>query len=213
MGSLVAATTRKFDSYESIVKLTVAEMQQALAERGVMVAKRDKTTLTSLLLKSVCGEFRLVDDRVSTQQVQTELLGEVANQLAEVKEYLGSLKDAPPSPQQPQLEEELQQLKGLREELKGSHEGFKTVERKLSHQADATQRQKHVFNAVLRNFAGKEGVSVATPLWPSVGVKPNTWKSWGFGVLRDSRMFRARQKGPKHLALGCSWCHWKGLET
>jgi len=53
---------------------------------------------------------------------------------------------------------------------------------------------------------------VATLTWPSVGVKPNTWKSWGFGVLRDSRMFRARQQGPKHLALGCSWCHWKGLE-
>jgi hypothetical protein len=57
MGSLVATTTRKFDSYESIVKLTLAKMQQALAERGVMVAKPDKTTLTSLLLKSVCGEF------------------------------------------------------------------------------------------------------------------------------------------------------------
>jgi hypothetical protein len=25
-------------------------------------------------------------------------------------------------------------------------------------------------------------------------------------------MFRARQQGPKHLALGCSWCHWKGLK-
>jgi len=55
--------------------------------------------------------------------------------------------------------------------------------------------------------------SVATPLWPSVGVKPNTWKSWRLGVFRDSRMFRARQQGEKHLALGCSWCHWKGLET
>jgi hypothetical protein len=53
---------------------------------------------------------------------------------------------------------------------------------------------------------------VATLLWPSVGVKPNTWKKWGFGVLRDSRMFRVRQQGPKHLALKCSWCHWKGLE-
>jgi hypothetical protein len=30
------------------------------------------------------------------------------------------------------------------------------------------------------------GESVATPLWPSVGVKPNTWKSWKFGALRDS---------------------------
>jgi hypothetical protein len=55
--------------------------------------------------------------------------------------------------------------------------------------------------------------SVATPLWPSVGVKPNTWKSWRLGVFRDSRMFRARQQGAKHLALGCSWYHWKGLET
>ncbi len=54
---------------------------------------------------------------------------------------------------------------------------------------------------------------VATLLWPSVGVKPNTWKKRGFGVLRDSRMFRARQQGAKHLALGCSWCRWKGLET
>ncbi len=34
--------------------------------------------------------------------------------------------------------------------------------------------------------------TVATPLWPSVGVKPNTWKSWRLGVFRDSRMFRAR---------------------
>jgi len=55
--------------------------------------------------------------------------------------------------------------------------------------------------------------SVATPLWPSVGVKPNTWKSWRLGVFRDSRMFRARQQEAKHLTLGCSWCHWKGLET
>jgi hypothetical protein len=51
------------------------------------------------------------------------------------------------------------------------------------------------------------GVYVATLTWPSVGVKPNTWKELGFGVLRDSRMFRARQQGAKHLALGCSWCH------
>jgi len=54
---------------------------------------------------------------------------------------------------------------------------------------------------------------VATLLWPSVGVKPNTWKKWGFGVLRDSRMFRARQHDPKHFALGCSWSRWKGLEA
>jgi hypothetical protein len=46
--------------------------------------------------------------------------------------------------------------------------------------------------------------AVAPLLWPSVGVKPNTWKSWRFGILWDSRMFRARHQGPKHLALGCS---------
>jgi len=34
-------------------------------------------------------------------------------------------------------------------------------------------------------------VAVATPLWPSVGVKPNTWKSWRLRVFQDSRMFRA----------------------
>jgi hypothetical protein len=35
----------------------------------------------------------------------------------------------------------------------------------------------------------------------------------GIGVLRDSQKFRRRFGRPKHLALGCSWCHWKGLET
>jgi hypothetical protein len=38
-------------------------------------------------------------------------------------------------------------------------------------------------------------------------------QSWGLGVRRDSRMFRVRQEGPKHLTLRCSWCHWKGLEA
>jgi len=56
-------------------------------------------------------------------------------------------------------------------------------------------------------------IIIATPLWPSVGVKPNTWKSWRLGVFWDSQMFRAQQQGAKHLALGCSLCHWKGLET
>ncbi len=55
-------------------------------------------------------------------------------------------------------------------------------------------------------------VSVATLTRPSVGVKPNTWKELGFGILRDSRMLRTRQQGAKDLALRCSWCHWKGLE-
>jgi hypothetical protein len=58
--------------------------------------------------------------------------------------------------------------------------------------------------AIYLEFVPARGV--ATLLWPSVGVKPNTWKKRGFGVLRDSRMLRARQQGAKHLALGCSWC-------
>jgi hypothetical protein len=59
-----------------------------------------------------------------------------------------------------------------------------------------------------------DGIRLVAPLlWPSVGVKPNTWKSLGVGVLRDSRLFRARQQGAKHLALGCFWCRWKGLEA
>jgi hypothetical protein len=57
------------------------------------------------------------------------------------------------------------------------------------------------------------GALCRNPNLAKCGVKPNTWKSWGFGVLRDSRMSRARQQDPKQLALGCSWCHWKGLEA
>jgi len=45
------------------------------------------------------------------------------------------------------------------------------------------------------------------------GWSPTLGKKWGVGVLRDSQMFKARQQGPKHLTLGCSWCRWKGLEA
>jgi hypothetical protein len=51
------------------------------------------------------------------------------------------------------------------------------------------------------------------PTLAKCGGETQHFQSWGFGVLRDSRMFRARQQGPKHLALRCSWCHWKGLEV
>ncbi len=56
-------------------------------------------------------------------------------------------------------------------------------------------------------------ISVATLLWAKCGGEAQHSQSWEFGVLRDSRMFRVRQQGPKHLALECSWCHWKGLEA
>jgi hypothetical protein len=80
-------------------------------------------------------------------------------------------------------------------------EGFKWGEGRLS-------------DSFTANFVSASQTKVvATLTWPNVGVKPNTWKSWGFGVLRDSRTFRARQQDPKHLALGCFWCHWKGPEA
>jgi hypothetical protein len=51
------------------------------------------------------------------------------------------------------------------------------------------------------------------PTLAKCGGEAQHFQSWGLGVLRDSRMFRARQQGPKHLALRCFWCHWKGLEA
>ncbi len=38
-------------------------------------------------------------------------------------------------------------------------------------------------------------------------------QKWELGVLRDSRKFRARVQGSKHLTLRCSLYHWKGLEV
>jgi hypothetical protein len=51
------------------------------------------------------------------------------------------------------------------------------------------------------------------PTLAKCGGETQHFQSWGFGVLWDSRMFRVRQQGPKHLASRCSWCHWKGLEA
>jgi hypothetical protein len=51
------------------------------------------------------------------------------------------------------------------------------------------------------------GYFVVTPLWAKCEGEAHTPKSWELGVLRDSRKFRAQVEGPKHLALGCSWCH------
>jgi hypothetical protein len=55
--------------------------------------------------------------------------------------------------------------------------------------------------------------SCRNPNLVKCGGEAQHLEKWGFGVLQDSRMFRVRQQGAKHLALGCSWCHWKGLET
>jgi hypothetical protein len=51
-----------------------------------------------------------------------------------------------------------------------------------------------------------------TPTLSKCGGEAQHLEKLGFGVLRDSRMFRARQQGAKHLALGCSWCLGKVLK-
>jgi hypothetical protein len=43
-----------------------------------------------------------------------------------------------------------------------------------------------------------------TPTLAKCGGEAQHLEKSGVGVLRDSRMFRARQQGAKHLALGCS---------
>jgi hypothetical protein len=57
------------------------------------------------------------------------------------------------------------------------------------------------------------GITCRTPTLAKCGGEAQHLEKLGLGVLRDSRMFRARQQGAKHLALRCSWCHWKVLET
>jgi hypothetical protein len=59
----------------------------------------------------------------------------------------------------------------------------------------------------------RQRLCCCNPTLAKCGGEAQHFQSWGFGVLRDSRMFRVQQQGPKHLALGCSWCHWKGLEV
>jgi hypothetical protein len=56
-------------------------------------------------------------------------------------------------------------------------------------------------------------IECRNPTLAKCGGEAQHLEKLGVRVLRDSRMFRARQKGAKYLALGCSWCHWKGLET
>jgi hypothetical protein len=59
----------------------------------------------------------------------------------------------------------------------------------------------------------KWGICCRNPNLAKCGAEAQHLEKLRFGVHRDSRMFRARQQGAKHLALGCSWCRWKGLET
>ncbi len=64
-------------------------------------------------------------------------------------------------------------------------------------------KQNMVFHSLV------DHLKCRNPTLAKCGGEAQHFQSWGFGVLWDSRMFRVRQQGPKHLALRCSWCHWK----
>jgi hypothetical protein len=62
------------------------------------------------------------------------------------------------------------------------------------------------------SFGFSQGANCRNPTLAKCGGEAQHLEKLGVGVLRDSQMFRARQQGAKHLALGCSCCRWKGLE-
>jgi hypothetical protein len=54
---------------------------------------------------------------------------------------------------------------------------------------------------------------VATLLWPSVGMEPNTWKKLGLESSGTPENSEDDLEDQNTSHWGCSWCHWKGLET
>jgi hypothetical protein len=54
------------------------------------------------------------------------------------------------------------------------------------------------FISLLQNFMSKN--EIVFPTLAKCGGEAQHLEKSGVGVLRDSRMFRARQQGPKHLA-------------
>jgi len=78
------------------------------------------------------------------------------------------------------------------------------------HDHDISQDVSVHFSMVLMSRTSLKSWKCRNPLLGEVGGWNSHSQSWGLGVLRDSRVFRIRQHRPKHLALGCSWCHWKG---
>jgi hypothetical protein len=57
------------------------------------------------------------------------------------------------------------------------------------------------------------GAAVATPLWPSVGVKPNTWKSWELESSGTPECSELDSKGQNTSHWGVLGVVEKGLET
>jgi len=78
------------------------------------------------------------------------------------------------------------------------------MEKNVSFQYDFSQYSKFDEPNIQQHEIGPH---CRNPTLAKCGGEAQHSQSWGFGVLRDSRMFRVRQKGPKHLALRCSWCH------
>jgi hypothetical protein len=68
-------------------------------------------------------------------------------------------------------------------------------------------------NVTKKTTMVEEYIDCRNPNLAKCGGEAQHLEKLGFGVHRDSRMFRARQQGEKNLSLGCSWCRWKGLET
>ncbi len=69
------------------------------------------------------------------------------------------------------------------------------------------------FSGVLPHELHLQEGCCRNPTLAKCGGEAQHLEKVGIGVLRDSRKFRRRFGRPKHLALGCSWCHWKGLKT
>ncbi len=83
----------------------------------------------------------------------------------------------------------------------------------LSNQISNQVEQKWTILVKMVNGFQSNGAFCRTPTLAKCGREAQHLEKSGVGVLRDSRMFRARQQGAKHLALECSWCHWKGIEA
>jgi hypothetical protein len=64
--------------------------------------------------------------------------------------------------------------------------------------------QKNMVEGIAKKELKKDVCHCRNPTLAKCGGEAQHFQTWGFGALRDSRMFRARQQGPKHLALRCS---------
>ncbi len=59
-------------------------------------------------------------------------------------------------------------------------------------------------NVVVHCHVSHTTLSVATPLWPSVGVKPNTWRFGDLESFKTLECSELNSKAQNTLHLGCS---------